>query len=454
MPADRRRARVGRADGAGAALRHQARRDARARRGARRSGAAAHRRGLLQQQEGAHRVAEVLALRDGPRPAGRRSTRAGSSASRRLREEHARGPARQVVGLEIDWTAVESIYEQLGLPPTVGATASRVAVPVYRGGPAGRPRHHDHVVAGAEEADRAGDRRPSALCRGTMLEIEVTVEAVRHRVKATVVPMPFFNPPRKVATPIAVRGLITCRSRYCVEFDRLLTVLVFQELVIARALTPMRRYVVAVARRAGKALKERGRPTAYTHRRTGRSGRTCVAGEVVFYALVRAGGLPLLTLVATGLILGGWLISWRLASGPIRERFAWVALALIPSSVWWEPRRTPSPSVHHGHGRAPRRQRVARCRSVPPAGEVTAEGYGFRVLGTDRECRRCSLPELPSRTLCGRADARRRRRSGCRWSKSSSWPHPTLPSTSGAAALTSCHAAFDHRGSLLLRAVS
>jgi len=29
----------------------------------------------------------------------------------------------------------------------------------------------------------------------------VTVEAVRHRVPATVVATPFFNPPRKTATP-------------------------------------------------------------------------------------------------------------------------------------------------------------------------------------------------------------------------------------------------------------
>jgi aminomethyltransferase len=37
---------------------------------------------------------------------------------------------------------------------------------------------------------------------GTELEMEWTVEAVRHRVGAKVVPMPFFNPPRKTATPI------------------------------------------------------------------------------------------------------------------------------------------------------------------------------------------------------------------------------------------------------------
>jgi len=52
---------------------------------------------------------------------------------RALRSEKDRGHARQVVGLEIEWTEVERIYERLGLPPAVGATASRIAVPVYLG---------------------------------------------------------------------------------------------------------------------------------------------------------------------------------------------------------------------------------------------------------------------------------------------------------------------------------
>jgi aminomethyltransferase len=53
---------------------------------------------------------------------------------RALREEQRRGHAKQVVGLEVYWPEVETIYERLGLPPIVGATASRVAVPVYSGG--------------------------------------------------------------------------------------------------------------------------------------------------------------------------------------------------------------------------------------------------------------------------------------------------------------------------------
>jgi glycine cleavage system aminomethyltransferase T len=34
---------------------------------------------------------------------------------------------------------------------------------------------------------------------GSRVEMEVTVDATRHRAPARVVPTPFFNPPRKVA---------------------------------------------------------------------------------------------------------------------------------------------------------------------------------------------------------------------------------------------------------------
>ena len=37
---------------------------------------------------------------------------------------------------------------------------------------------------------------------GTELQIELTVEAVRHKVAATVVKLPFFNPKRKTTMPV------------------------------------------------------------------------------------------------------------------------------------------------------------------------------------------------------------------------------------------------------------
>ena len=37
---------------------------------------------------------------------------------------------------------------------------------------------------------------------GTELQMELTVEAVRHKVRATTRELPFFNPARKMATPV------------------------------------------------------------------------------------------------------------------------------------------------------------------------------------------------------------------------------------------------------------
>lgn len=118
-----------------------------------------------------------------------------------LRREQQRGHARQIVGLAIDWPEVEAIYEQIGLAPSVGATASRVAVPVYKAGrQVGRATSTTWSPTLKRMIALATVDRPHFEV-GTDLQIEVTVEAVRHKVKATVVKTPFFDPKRKTATP-------------------------------------------------------------------------------------------------------------------------------------------------------------------------------------------------------------------------------------------------------------
>ena len=52
---------------------------------------------------------------------------------RALVDEQRRGHRRQIVGLELEWTAVEALYKAVGLPPAVAAQTSRVPVPVYSG---------------------------------------------------------------------------------------------------------------------------------------------------------------------------------------------------------------------------------------------------------------------------------------------------------------------------------
>jgi aminomethyltransferase len=126
-----------------------------------------------------------------------KSTFVGQSA---LRKEHARGAARQVVGITINWEEVEALYETLQLPPQVPATASRVAVPVYRdGAQVGKATSTTWSPVLKKMIALATVERGSAQV-GSRLEMEVTVEAVRHRVGATVTPTPFFNPPRKTSS--------------------------------------------------------------------------------------------------------------------------------------------------------------------------------------------------------------------------------------------------------------
>ena len=114
-----------------------------------------------------------------------------------LVEEARRGPARQIVSLDISWPAVERLYENAGLAPQIAATASRVAVPVYRGGrQVGRATTTTWSPILKKLIALATVASPHAA-EGTALEFEVTVEAVRQRVPAVVVKTPFFNPPRK-----------------------------------------------------------------------------------------------------------------------------------------------------------------------------------------------------------------------------------------------------------------
>src|SRR5688572_1407823 len=120
-----------------------------------------------------------------------------------LRQERAAGPRRQIVGLEIDWPSVERIYDKAGLAPAVGATASRTAVPVYRGSKqAGKATTTTWSPVLKKMIALATIDRPH-FAEGTTLDLELTVEAVRHRVPVKVVATPFFNPARKTATPPA-----------------------------------------------------------------------------------------------------------------------------------------------------------------------------------------------------------------------------------------------------------
>jgi len=124
----------------------------------------------------------------------RKETFTGRSA---LLAEQRRGTPRRVVGMEVDWGTVERFYQERGLPPELPHTAWRSKVPVYSG-----LRQIGYATSGVwspllkrylvlATLDAAYSRV------GTVVEMEVTVEDERKRAPATVVPKPFFDPPRK-----------------------------------------------------------------------------------------------------------------------------------------------------------------------------------------------------------------------------------------------------------------
>ena len=124
-------------------------------------------------------------------------------------------------------------------------------------------------------------------------------------------------------------------------FDRLLAALVFLAIVVACGLTPMQTDTWWQLRAGRDMWLSRSvlLTDVYSHTAYGTfwPNHEWLA-EVVFYGLFKAGGLPLLTLFAAGLDRGRLdpLLAprQRARSGALHLGGA----ALIPSSLWWEPR--------------------------------------------------------------------------------------------------------------------
>ncbi|MDQ4109213.1 MAG: aminomethyltransferase family protein [Actinomycetota bacterium] len=114
-----------------------------------------------------------------------------------LSERGAGGPERRLVGLELDWSAIEAMYTRHGLAPQISPQVQRAPVPVYREGvQVGRatsvgwgPTIKKMVGFGSVEK--------TLTKLGTRLSVEWTVEGERGKVGATVVPMPFLDLDRK-----------------------------------------------------------------------------------------------------------------------------------------------------------------------------------------------------------------------------------------------------------------
>jgi aminomethyltransferase len=90
----------------------------------------------------------------------------------------------------------------MGMAPQVPSVASRVAVPVYRGGKqVGKATSTTWSPTLKKMIALACVNRDQSSV-GATVNIEMTVEAVRQTVSARVVALPFFNPARKTSVPV------------------------------------------------------------------------------------------------------------------------------------------------------------------------------------------------------------------------------------------------------------
>jgi aminomethyltransferase len=114
-------------------------------------------------------------------------------------EQRRGGPARRLVGLELDWTDIEALYAKHDLPPMVSAAVQRDPVPVFRSGAqVGRATSIGWGPT-IKKMVGFGSVPPSLAAPGSRVSVEWSVEGERGKVPATVVELPFLDLERKRA---------------------------------------------------------------------------------------------------------------------------------------------------------------------------------------------------------------------------------------------------------------
>ncbi len=127
---------------------------------------------------------------------------------RALLKERQTGSEWAFVGVQYDWPALERLFAEEDLPPRVAGRASRSAVPVYESGNPGRTGlssgHVGQITSHTfspilKQYVGIGTILTPHARLGERVDVEVTVEFKRKLCPATIVPTPFFDPPRKKA---------------------------------------------------------------------------------------------------------------------------------------------------------------------------------------------------------------------------------------------------------------
>jgi aminomethyltransferase len=114
-------------------------------------------------------------------------------------EQAAGGPKRRLVGLHVDWSAIEGMFAKHGLAPAVSPFVQRDPVPLYRQGK--RVGRATSIAWGItiKKMVGFGSVPPSMAAPGERLSLEWSVEGERGKVPVSVVELPFLDLPRKRA---------------------------------------------------------------------------------------------------------------------------------------------------------------------------------------------------------------------------------------------------------------
>jgi len=120
-----------------------------------------------------------------------------------LRAEEKRGSPRVTVGLELDIKSLEKCYAEFDMPLHLPQTTWKQLYPIYSD-----KTRSDFIGRGSSGVWSSTLKKYVVIARleakygkpGTVIYFEESIEAKSFPIPATVVPMPFFNPPRKRAT--------------------------------------------------------------------------------------------------------------------------------------------------------------------------------------------------------------------------------------------------------------
>ncbi len=126
------------------------------------------------------------------------------NGQRALRSEKEEGSKWAITGLVLDWDEIEGLYARYGLPPEVPGMAWRKSIPLYVN--KAKEKQIGYATSGTWSPILKKNIALATIEEkynkvGSEVELEFTVEHVRHTVKATISKTQFYNPERKRSNP-------------------------------------------------------------------------------------------------------------------------------------------------------------------------------------------------------------------------------------------------------------